>query len=440
MMDKNNFNKRKMIIPLVSILLLIALSSSAFARPVTDSIAGAFGGGLLQINNFFEGRQYEPYSKAIDFFFFAFLFTAIYMMGARYAFKEMKRPEQVIVILLGLMTAFLLVLADISATVLLPYIHWLFYLLLFILFWWLLKGIKNPFWRFLLALLLTILTIALLQGLLNSLRAPDISGIQAPEGPGFGGIGGFFGDLFKGFGGIQLPGVSAPGVPDYLKDYLNIPEVAPSGPETLPPVETPTGKETVPGGGGGAGGGWSWWIKGPLILLILLLLFFAGKWGLGKRQAIIDWWRRRRRTPPTPTPTNLQELINKITEAMQKKREAGNAIEDVIRDKNTLLAQENAKTGYVARLREIQEADLANLFLDESREILDRAQGVTKDILKKDIEFFKVIRTFWKFEHDDILTKLPGWERLILWLRWQANSGMLSLLSLQRQSFQRQQQ
>src|SRR3989338_10855123 len=121
---------------LIFALLLIILSSSAFARPVTDSIAGAFGGGLLQINNFFEGRQYEPYSKAIDFFFFAFLFTAIYMMGARYAFKEMKRPEQVIVILLGLMTAFLLVLADISATVLLPYIHWLLYLLLFMLFWW----------------------------------------------------------------------------------------------------------------------------------------------------------------------------------------------------------------------------------------------------------------------------------------------------------------
>src|SRR3989338_11147578 len=116
--------------------LMILLSSSAFARPLTDATFDVFGGGLLKMNNFFEARQYEPYSKAIDFFFFALLFTAVYMMGARYAFKEMKRPEQVIVILLGLMTAFLLVLADISATVLLHYIHWLLYLLLFMLFWW----------------------------------------------------------------------------------------------------------------------------------------------------------------------------------------------------------------------------------------------------------------------------------------------------------------
>src|SRR3989338_6664133 len=241
MKSENRFNNRKMIVLIISILLLVILSSFVSAMPITDSIAGAFGGGLIQINNFFESRQYEPYSKAIDFFFFALLFTAVYMMGARYAFKEMKRPEQVIVILLGLMTAFLIVLADISATVLLPYIHWLFYVLLFTLYWWLLKGIKNPFWRFVLALLLTLLTIGLVQGLFSALQAPEISGIEAPDSNLLGRIGKFFRDMFKGFGGISLPGVSAPGIPDYLKGYL--PGTQPSGPETLPQTGTPAASQ-----------------------------------------------------------------------------------------------------------------------------------------------------------------------------------------------------
>src|SRR3989338_1058947 len=185
-MEKAN---RKLIIAALPIAALILLAAAVYASPVTD----VFAGGLLQINNFFESRAYEPYSKTIDFFFFSLLFIAVYMMGARYAFKEIKRPEQVIVILLGLMTAFLLVLADISATILLPYIHWLLYALLFILYWWLLKGIQNKFWRFVLALLLTVLTIMLIMGLFR-LAKPEISGPV-------------FGDFFKGFGKIKLPGI-----------------------------------------------------------------------------------------------------------------------------------------------------------------------------------------------------------------------------------------
>src|SRR3989344_5485898 len=224
MKSENRFNNRKMIVLIISILLLVILSSLVSARPITDSIAGAFGGGLMQINNFFESRQYEPYSKAIDFFFFALLFTAVYMMGARYAFKEMKRPEQIIVILLGLMTAFLMVLADISATVLLPYIHWLFYVLLFFVYWWLLKGIQNKFWRFILALLLTVLTIMLIMGLFR-LAKPEISGPV-------------FGDFFKGFGRISLP--TGIGMPDYLKNFFG---VRPS----VPSVTGPITETTIPG-------------------------------------------------------------------------------------------------------------------------------------------------------------------------------------------------
>src|SRR3989338_9484108 len=230
-------NKKVITTSIFIITLLLLFSTFTYAKPFTD----AFRGGLLQINDFFVNEQYKPYSATIDFFFFALLFIAIYMMGARYAFKEMKRPEQVIVILLGLMTAFLLVLADISATVLLPYIHWLFYVLLFTLYWWLLKGIKNPFWRFVLALLLTLLTIGLVQGLFSALQAHEISGIEAPDSNLLGRIGKFFKDMFKGFGGISLPGVSAPGIPDYLKGYL--PGTQPSGPETLPQTGTPAASQ-----------------------------------------------------------------------------------------------------------------------------------------------------------------------------------------------------
>ena len=203
-------NQRMINIAMILIVAVLLFSTLAYAAPYTS----IFENGLLRINNFFGAEQYAPYSKAIDFFFFALLFTAVYMMGARYAFKEMKRPEQIIVILLGLMTAFLMVLADISATFLLPYIHWLFYVLLFFVYWWLLKGIKNNFWRFILALLLTILTIMLIMGLFR-LAKPEISGPA-------------FGDFFGGFGKIKLPGITAPGVPDYLKNFFGVRSETPS--------------------------------------------------------------------------------------------------------------------------------------------------------------------------------------------------------------------
>ena len=137
-----NINK-KIISVILIIALILLLSTLTYAKPFTD----AFTGGLTQINDFFANEQYKAYTTAIDFFFFALLFISVYMIGVRYAFKEVKKPEKVIAILLGLMTAFLLVLGGFSATILLPYIHWLLYTLLFIFYWWLLKGIKSKFWR-----------------------------------------------------------------------------------------------------------------------------------------------------------------------------------------------------------------------------------------------------------------------------------------------------
>src|SRR3989338_4601537 len=298
---------KKLIINSKSVMILLALflllSTSAFARPVTDAAFDSIRGGLVQINNFFTGQQYQPYAKAIDFFFFSFLFIAVYMMGARYAFKEIKRPEQVIVILLGLMTAFLLVLADISATILLPYIHWLLYALLFILYWWLLKGIQNKFWRFVLALLLTVLTIALLQGLFDYLRAPEIPSVSLPSiGIPSLGTGGYFKDLFGNFGGVQLPGISAPGVPDYLKNMFGLPSVSTPGPSTLPATTTPAG--TTAGGEAAPTPTTPWWKTWKWLLLLLIPLL----WFLIKRL------RKPKPTPPIP---KQPEITAKKKEAME---------------------------------------------------------------------------------------------------------------------------
>src|SRR3989338_422304 len=155
------------------ILILLLLSTNAYARPITD----VFSSSLVRISSFFDNREYEPYATAIDFFLFSILFIAVYMAGARYAFKEIKKPEQVIVILLGLITAFLLVLADFSITLLLPYMNWMVYILLFLLFLWLLKGVPSKILRILIALLALLLLIALLQGLFSfsrSLRFCDL--------------------------------------------------------------------------------------------------------------------------------------------------------------------------------------------------------------------------------------------------------------------------
>jgi len=253
-------NKKLINVMILVFALILILSTVVYAAPITD----AFRGGLIRFNSFFENEGYAPYATTIDFVFFALLFTAIYMMGARYAFKEIKKPEQVIVILLGLMTAFLLVLADISATVLLPYIHWLFYLLLFLLFWWLLKGMQNKFWRFMLALLLTLLTIALIQGLYSYLSKPEVPDVSLP---GLG-IGGFFGDMFGSFKEIDFP--ERPGIPDFLRN------IGPGsrGPSplkaALPADEVDTEKDKPPPEDKGIS---RWW----WLLLLIPILFALSK-------------------------------------------------------------------------------------------------------------------------------------------------------------------
>ncbi|MBI1935499.1 hypothetical protein HYS31_03585 [Candidatus Woesearchaeota archaeon] len=292
---------------LILIIMSLFLSTSAYARPVTD----VFTDGLLRINDFFTSRQYEMYSSAIDFFFFSLLFISIYMIGVRYAFKEVKRPEQVIAILLGLMTAFLLVLGGFSITVLLPYVNWILYIVLFILygwllkgikskflrvllaagltlltiallqgfyfylsldftfpnvcevsepfnwiwyvlvfilFMWLLKGIKNRFWRFVLALLLTILVIALIMLFRGCFTPPDfgrIPEIPSPSGA-IGGVGGYFKDTFANLKKINLG--FQPGVPNWLNNlFKDVKAAGPTGPRGLEVVHPEAEKKEEEG-------------------------------------------------------------------------------------------------------------------------------------------------------------------------------------------------
>ncbi len=321
---------RKFNIALILVIMLVLLSTTTYAKPFTD----AFTGGLTEINNFFANEQYKPYAKTIDFFFFALLFIAIYMMGVRYAFKEVKRPEQVIAILLGLMTAFLLVLGGFSATILLPYLHWLLYTLLFILYWWLLKGIKNKFWRFVLALLLTLLTIALIQGLFGALTAPEIG---APDTTGIGGtgIGGFFKSFGDSFKGIDFGGIGTPGIPSWLSDLYGAPgAAAPTGPSTLPSTTTP-GVTTTPTTPETGFFGRNWWW-----LLLLLLLLALAVW---QRDKIKDWLKTRRSgqsgegtTPTTQEELTIQKIIEEISKYIKKKLEILNKINEIVARKKAL--------------------------------------------------------------------------------------------------------
>ncbi len=150
-------NKRLINATILLVTLILFLSTLTYAKPFTD----LFRGGLIDINDFFTEDGFKPYSKAIDFVFFSFLFIAIYMMGVKYAFKEVKKPERAIAVLLGLMTAFLLVLGEWSSTLLLPYIHWILYFLLFLFYWWVSKFIPNTL-RWILNIIMLVLLIIIL--------------------------------------------------------------------------------------------------------------------------------------------------------------------------------------------------------------------------------------------------------------------------------------
>ena len=363
-----NINK-KIISVILIIALILLLSTLTYAKPFTD----AFTGGLTQINDFFANEQYKAYTTAIDFFFFALLFISVYMIGVRYAFKEVKKPEKVIAILLGLMTAFLLVLGGFSATILLPYIHWLLYTLLFIFYWWLLKGIKSKFWRFILALLLTLLTIGLIQGLFDAL-SPDTEG--------------FFSSLSKSFASIQFP--ETPGVPDYLTDLFGAQVAAPTGPDltTLPsattPVEEKRGQGWLPGG----------YSAGHLLWIIPLLVALSyGGFRLFRRV------RGERRQAST--------IINEIDEIINRKTAKMNEVKQANQEKNQMIQMAENRMAVIEKLQDPAYAWEAVRGIEEGHPL--------KDLYNKELQLIIKLKELIDLEKTEFLdSKLNNWQERIM--------------------------
>lgn len=145
------------------ILIVILLSNIAYAQSLSEGVRD----NILKFNEFLENGEYENYAKVIDFLVFSLLFISVYMIGVRYAFRQLNKPEKLIAVVLGLMSALLLVAQGKSILSLIPLIALFLYFLLFALIWWLLKGIKSKLGRFVLALLLTLLVILLIEGWLS---------------------------------------------------------------------------------------------------------------------------------------------------------------------------------------------------------------------------------------------------------------------------------
>lgn len=145
------------------VLLGILFSNTVSSQSLADGIRDSFG----KFNEFLENGEYENYAKVIDFLVFSLLFISIYMIGVRYVFRQLNNPEKLIAVVLGLMSALLLVAQGKSILSLVPLIALFLYFLLFTLIWWLLKGIKSKLGRFVLALLLTLLVILLIEGWLS---------------------------------------------------------------------------------------------------------------------------------------------------------------------------------------------------------------------------------------------------------------------------------
>lgn len=153
---------------LANALVLMLALSLAFDIAYAQDYNEAFGNIMAKINDFFENEEYTAYAKTIDLVFFSLLFTSIYMVGVKYAFKQVSRVERLLAVLLGFMSAFLMVSQGKSIIALLPYIDLLLYTFLFILLWLALKAIKSKFWRFIAALMLTLIAAAFLGGFFES--------------------------------------------------------------------------------------------------------------------------------------------------------------------------------------------------------------------------------------------------------------------------------
>ena len=148
-----------------------------------------------------------------------------------------------------------------------------------------LKGIESKFWRLITALLLTILTIMLMQGLFDYFSAPKVPTIGTPSLPKSS-----FGGFFKNFGMNFKPTLSNP------LSNLNLGlKTTATAEKVITETTTPTDSTTPPVGAAAAGeekktNKW-WWL---LLLLLPLLIALM----------ILKPWMRRGTGTTTTTTTS----------------------------------------------------------------------------------------------------------------------------------------
>lgn len=428
-------SRKKIAIASLFVFGTILLSNLAYARPFTDM----FVNGLVSINSFLDSGQYLIYAKTIDFFFFALLFISVYMMGARYAFKEMKKPEKAIVLLLGLMTAFLLVVAGFSVAILLPYIHWILYFLLFAFYMWLLKWMKNKFWRFVLALLLTLLTIGLFQGMYDYLTVPNIGGVQLPDiqtpNVNTGGIAGWFkglfgsiGNFFKSFGGsfsgINL-GAYSPGIPDWARNWGRTDSSPSTSGTGVTPIDTPSGGT---GNGGGTpsqpkpptapqssgfgktlAANWMWILGAVVVIPVILSAIKILKKQSGKN-------KQGRGHGDKNSP--VQDIISKIEVCIEEKQsslgsENEKGILGTFSKKQVMAGVADVITADLIKLSSKLGTD-ANLWKDEFHPYFEEDEKTAKNLYDNERELIRCLKELIKTEAK-LITSIENdnWNRIV---------------------------
>ncbi|MBI2661386.1 hypothetical protein HYX09_03920 [Candidatus Woesearchaeota archaeon] len=375
-----NGRKRITIIGMILLAMLLLSAFAVSAASLTDFV----GKGLRGINNFLQSGRNNPYLKTIDFVFFSMLFVSVYMVGAKYGFKELKRPEKTIAVLLGLMTAFLLVLNNMSVVLLLPYINWVLYVLLFLLFWKLLSGIKTKIWKFLLALLLTLLVIWFVSALIQGFTAPSVGRVGVPSARGF------FGSLKSGFGSfdtytspfkkISFPSIPAPkiSVPDISIPRPSAPRPPTPGDEgELEQVFAPKEAAVEPASKGRSWG-WLWWVIAAIAAVVVASYEINRRYGVIRR---VRAWRRGEHPEPAPAAEGQAESVRTPLEGVLNSIGKLEKAKSIIR--KAIASIEEKKEGVMVRIM---------TFIQEDREEL-RKKGAGGEIyrLDPDSDAFKAL-------------------------------------------------
>lgn len=424
-------------VSIFALVLILLFSAFAYAKPFTDVLRDS----LVRINNFFAQENYKPYAKTIDFFIFSLVFISIYLIGVRYAFKEVKRPEQAIAIVLGFTTAFLFVLRDYSITSLLPYMQYLLYALIFVMWMLVLKGIKSKFWRFVLALLLTLLTIGLVQWLYGILSVPEI-GTPSISTPTFlGGVSKSAGDFFKSFGG-SFKGIDfqPQEVPASVKMLGEVPPVvgptpatgAPSTPTPAPATTAEEQKrqaeeaaarqkaEEEAARNRAAGGAnillpWTWsssdtsWYNAWYIwTLIGLLPFILTNKNIGGRiNTKLGMWGAIGLSAEAGLETSI--MIGQINKITKEKEERMNYIKNTHELKSKLITLGKNKEKLIEQLEKVGGA---NLWTDEGRKLIKKEHPILNELIKIEDTIRYQLKALIVTE-DDFLGNLEKWASLV---------------------------